>query len=176
MGKKVPPVEIHRELVTVYGANVMTVQHVRKCCREFDSGRVNVMDEQRSGRRSTSADLVQDIDTAVQADRCVSIAQLEIRFSLCRGTIWDIVHERLGYRKVCSRWVPRQLTDEHKDTHGVIPDAASPLRGVWRSRSVTDEAWVFHYTPEIKAESMTWKHYHSSVKKQFKTVLLIRKL
>jgi hypothetical protein len=36
--KKVLPVEIHRELVTVYGANVMTVQHVRKWCREFDSG------------------------------------------------------------------------------------------------------------------------------------------
>jgi hypothetical protein len=25
MGKKAPPVEIHRELVTAYGANVMTV-------------------------------------------------------------------------------------------------------------------------------------------------------
>jgi hypothetical protein len=67
MGKKVTPVEIHRELVTVYGTNVMTVQHVCKWCREFDSGRVNVMDEQRSGRPSTSADLDQDIDTAVPA-------------------------------------------------------------------------------------------------------------
>jgi hypothetical protein len=40
------------------------------------------MDEQRSGRPSTSADLARDIDTAVQADRYVSIAQLEIRFNL----------------------------------------------------------------------------------------------
>jgi hypothetical protein len=103
MGKKVPPVEINRELVTVYGANVMTVQYVRKWRRELDSGPVNVMNEQRSGLSSTSADLVQDIDVAVQADRCVSIAQLEIRFNLSRGAIWDIVHERLGYRKVCSR-------------------------------------------------------------------------
>jgi hypothetical protein len=47
MGKKVPPVVIHRELVTVYGANVMTVQHVRKWCREFHSGQVNVMDERK---------------------------------------------------------------------------------------------------------------------------------
>jgi hypothetical protein len=85
-----------------------------------------VMDEQRSGRPSTSADLVQDIDAVVQANRCVSIAQLEIRFNLSRGTIWDIVRERLGYRKVCSRWVPRQLTDEH-----IIPDASSALRGAW---------------------------------------------
>jgi hypothetical protein len=64
---------------------------------------VNVMDEQRSGLPSTSADLVQDIDAPMQADRRVSIAQSEIRFFLSRGTIWDIVHERLGYRKVCSR-------------------------------------------------------------------------
>jgi hypothetical protein len=85
--KEGPPVEIHSELVTVYGANVMTVQHVLKWCREFDSGRVNVMGEQRSGRPSTSADLVQDIDAAVQADRRVSIAELEIRFNLSRGTI-----------------------------------------------------------------------------------------
>jgi hypothetical protein len=94
----------------------MTVQHVHKLCKEFDSGQVNVMDEQRRGRPSTSVDLVQDIDAAVQADRCMSIAQLEIRFNLSRGSIWDIVHERLGYRKVCSMWVPRQLSDEHKKT------------------------------------------------------------
>jgi hypothetical protein len=118
----------------VYDANVMTVQHVRKWCREFDSVRVNVMDEQRSGRPSTSADLVRDVDAAMQADRRVSIAQLEIRFNLSRGTIWDIVHERLGYRKLCSRWVPRQLTDEHRKTHmgSFIPDP-SALRGAWLS-------------------------------------------
>jgi hypothetical protein len=46
--------------------------------RSSDSGRVNVMDEQRNGRPSTSADLVQDIDASVQADRRVSIAHLEI--------------------------------------------------------------------------------------------------
>jgi hypothetical protein len=39
------------------------------------------------------------------------------------------------------------------------------------SRIVTgDETWVFHYTPESKAELMTWKHPHSPVKKKFKTV------
>lgn len=38
------------------------------------------------------------------------------------------------------------------------------------SRTATgDETWVFHYTPESKAESLTWKHSHLPVKK-FKTV------
>jgi len=73
--KKVPPVEIHCELVTVYGGNVMAVNNVHKWCREFESGQVNVKDEQRSGQPSTSTDPVQDSDAAVQT--CLSIAQLE---------------------------------------------------------------------------------------------------
>jgi hypothetical protein len=103
MGKKVPPAEIHRELVTVYDTNVMAAQYVRKWSRGFDSGRVNVTDVQRSGRPSTSADLVQDIDVVVQGDRRVSIAQLEIRFNLSLGIIWDIAYEDLGYRSVWPR-------------------------------------------------------------------------
>jgi hypothetical protein len=39
------------------------------------------------------------------------------------------------------------------------------------SRTVTgDETLVSHYTPESKAESMTWKHPRSPLKKKFKTV------
>jgi hypothetical protein len=94
--KKVPPVEIHHELVTVYGGTVMAIQHVRKWYREFDSGKVNVKDEQRSGQPSTLADPVQDIDAALHANRHMAIAQLELRFNLSQGTIWDIVHECLG--------------------------------------------------------------------------------
>jgi histone-lysine N-methyltransferase SETMAR len=174
MGKKVPPVEIHRDLVTVCGANVMTVQHVRKWCREFDSGRVNVLDEQKIGQPSMSTDLVLDIDAAVQADRRVSIAQLEIRFNLSRGTIWDIVHERLGYRKVCFKWVPRQLTDEHKKRRMgsslMLHQRYEEHGEAFLSRIITgDKSWVFHCTPESKVESMTWKHPHSPVKKKFKT-------
>jgi hypothetical protein len=66
----------------VYGGNVMTVQHARKWCREFNIGQVNVKDEQGSGQPSTSADPVQDIHAAVEADRHVSIAELELRFNL----------------------------------------------------------------------------------------------
>jgi hypothetical protein len=157
---KVLPVETHRKLLTVYGANVMTVQHVYKWCREFDTGRVNVMHGPRSGRPSMSAYLVQDTDAAMQADRCVNTAQLEIRFNLSRGTIWDIVHERLGYSKVCSRWVSCQLTDEHKKTHMgsflMLLQCYEEHGEEFLSRTVTgDETWVFHYTPESKAESIT---------------------
>ena len=81
MGKYSPPVDISCELVKVCGGNVIAAQHVHKWCREFDSGQVNVKDEQRSGQPSMSADSFQDIDVAVQGDICVSIAQLALRFN-----------------------------------------------------------------------------------------------
>ena len=68
-------------------------------------------DEQRSGRPSTSTYLVPEIENTVRANRQMLLKDLEEQFYLSRGTIWDIVHERLGYRKVYSRLVPRQLTE-----------------------------------------------------------------
>jgi hypothetical protein len=138
----------------------MAVQHVHKWCREFDSGQVKVKDEQRSSRPSTSADPVQDIDAAVQADRCVSIAQLELRFYVSQGTIWDIVHQHLGYRRVCTGWVACHLTDKHKKTH---MGSSFMLRECYKEhgeallcRIITgDETSFLHYTPEDKAELMT---------------------
>ena len=56
--KGTAPIEIHHEIQAVNGSNVMTVQHVRKWCREFSGCRLSVTDEQRSGRPSTSAYLV----------------------------------------------------------------------------------------------------------------------
>ncbi|GBN38082.1 hypothetical protein AVEN_233196-1 [Araneus ventricosus] len=50
--KKVKPVEIHRQLVEIYGENVMIDGMVRKWVRQFNDGRTNVHDEARIGRPS----------------------------------------------------------------------------------------------------------------------------
>ena len=115
--KGTAPIENHREIQAVYGSNVMTVQHVRKWSREFSGCRLSVTDEQRSGHPSTSADLVPATEETVHANRQVLFKELEEQFNFSHGTIWDTVHERLGYRKVCSRWVPPQLTEDHKKNH-----------------------------------------------------------
>ena len=43
--KGTAPIEIHHEIQRVYGSNVMTVQHVRKCFPKFSGCRVSVTDE-----------------------------------------------------------------------------------------------------------------------------------
>ena len=75
--KGTAPIEIHREIQAVYGPNVMTVQHGRKWCREFSGCRVSVVDEQRSGRPSTLADLVPATEETVRANRRALLQELE---------------------------------------------------------------------------------------------------
>jgi predicted transcriptional regulator len=49
------PVEIHKQIVAVYG-KVMNRQNVTKWCREFSEGRTDVHDEQGSGKPSVISD------------------------------------------------------------------------------------------------------------------------
>jgi hypothetical protein len=55
----------------------------------------------------------------------VLLKELEEKLNLSHGTIWDIVHERSGYRKVCNMWVPRQLAEDHKKTRMGHPSLIS---------------------------------------------------
>jgi len=74
--KGTAPIEIHREIQTVYGSNVMTVQHVRKWCWKFSGCHMSMTDEKRSGRPSTSADLVPAIEETLRANRRVLLKEL----------------------------------------------------------------------------------------------------
>jgi transposase len=109
------PAEIHKQIVAVYG-NVMNRQNVTKWCREFSEGRTDVHDERRSGRPSLiSDDLHQEIEGEIRVNRRVTIRELHhIIPVVSKTTIHEAVTETLGYRKLCSRWVPKILTDSHK--------------------------------------------------------------
>jgi hypothetical protein len=48
--------EIHRQLVSVYGEDVMNRQNVTKWCREFEAERSDIHDEIRSGKPSVVTD------------------------------------------------------------------------------------------------------------------------
>lgn len=75
--KKIKPAEIHRELCSVYGENIMSDSAVRKWCRLFGEGRTNVHDEERSGRPSVvNDDLVEKINQKVRENRKFTITQL----------------------------------------------------------------------------------------------------
>ncbi|UYV82406.1 hypothetical protein LAZ67_21001965, partial [Cordylochernes scorpioides] len=93
------PVEIHRQLVEVYDEKCMDIKNVRKWCREFNEGRINVHDEQRSGRPSLPESTV---------NRRITLEEIEdsLNEDCSHFSVHKIVSETLGYRKVSARTFP----------------------------------------------------------------------
>ncbi|KAJ4446940.1 hypothetical protein ANN_13642 [Periplaneta americana] len=110
------PAEIYRQLKEVYGDTVMNERNVRKWCEIFNNGRTNVHDETRAGRPSLiTEDLKTKVNDRILQDRRTSFDELHIAFpDISRSLLGEIVSQHLGYHKICARWVPRQLSDQHK--------------------------------------------------------------
>ncbi|UYV75545.1 hypothetical protein LAZ67_13000573 [Cordylochernes scorpioides] len=107
------PVEIHHQLVEVYGEKCIDIKNVRKWCREFNEGQINVHDEQQSGRPSLPESTVARIDEMVCANRRITLEEIEdgLNEDCSHFSVHKIVSETLGYRKVSARWVDKWLKE-----------------------------------------------------------------
>jgi acetolactate synthase small subunit len=79
--------EIHRQLISVYGEDVMYRQNVANLCREFKAGRSDVHDESHPLLLMKSS---QKIDENIRADRLITIDELhqhcpEVSRTVLRG-------------------------------------------------------------------------------------------
>lgn len=172
--KGVEPIEIHRQLKEVYGESCMDVKNVRKWCREFTAGRTEIHDEQRSGRPSISDETVAMVEKTMREDRRITLDDLCILVpEVSRSTIHRILTEKLQYRKVCARWVPRMLTEDHKrqrvdSSREFLRRYADEKDNFLDSIVTGDETWAFHFTPETKQQSREWRHPSSPKPRKFK--------
>jgi len=107
-------------------------------------------------------------------DRRVTVREIANELSLNVGSVETIIHERLKFSKVSARWVPKQLTDEHKkqriDACWSLVTRYRKEQNEFLSRIIItcDETWVYHYTPKSKRSSMQRKHVSSPSPRKFK--------
>ena len=114
------------------------------------------------------------MDENIQDDRHVTVDTIARTLGIGHNAVQEMI-ESLGYRKVCARWVPRLLTEDHKGQRKAI---TSELLQRYRHegddfllRIVTgDESWFHHFEPEMKRQSMEWWRLHSPSKMKAKTV------
>ncbi|XP_018574826.1 uncharacterized protein LOC108913710 [Anoplophora glabripennis] len=113
--KKLEPIDIYRQLSEIYVQKCISVQHVRKWCREFSNGCTDIHDEKRSGRLSISDETVEKIERILLEDRKISIKEMALRVTeVSEASTKRILTEKLDYHKICARWVPHMLTAEQK--------------------------------------------------------------
>jgi len=123
----------------------------------FQNRQQNVSDEHQIGRPvSVASETVkQQVEQQIRDYRRVTVDEIATAFIVSHGCAYNIVHNDLGYRKVYSRWVPRQLSNDHKRAQQTICqehlDCHAHEGDAFLHRIVTgDESWVYHYEPESK--------------------------
>ena len=146
--------EIH-QLCDVYGEHAMSSLMVWRWVRLFNEGWENLHDDLWSGRPSVAnEDLVRAVEEKIRENRWFTITSLSLHFpQISWSLLHEIVSDKLKFRKLCARWVPKMLMEEHR-----LKRQASALDFLTRyseegdnflSRVITgDETWMSNATPE----------------------------
>ena len=126
-------------------------------------GHEEVEDDSRSGRPSTSRTEVnvERVRQVVHGDHWLTVRMIASQLDLTKDSVWKIITEDLGIRKVCAEMVPRLLNDDQKECcMQVCQDIIKHLQTEpdLLLRVITgDETWIFEYDPETKRQSCQWK-------------------
>jgi [histone H3]-lysine36 N-dimethyltransferase SETMAR len=170
------PKNIYERMVKVYSNDAPSYSMVKKWAALFKSGRVSLEDDPREGRptEATTDEMCQKVEDLVMSNRRIRIIMIAKELGLSTGSVYNILHHKLGMSKICARWVPRMLTPEMKqrrlEASRLEIDRINKDPDSYYSRLVTgDETWLHHYDPDTKQESMQWKHHGSPVPKKFRT-------
>lgn len=155
--------ESKQELDTVFGTSAPSVSTVRRWYNEFKRGKTNFKDDPKSGRPSTAVteENCEKVRQIVEDDPHVTYAQIKHLLGIGSTAVTKILKEKLGLKKVCSRWVPHSLSDEQKSAR--VKWCREMLKKYKNGKSkavfdiVTgDETWLYFYDPPTKRESMVW--------------------
>jgi len=174
--EEIPAAEIHQRIQRAYGSVCMGASSVRRLVKHFKNGNTSIQDQPQSGHPQTASTErnKERVDEIIQDNRRVTVDTIARTLGLWHNAVQEMI-ESSGYRKVCARWVPRLLTEDHKGQRKAI---TSELLQRYRHKGndfllhiVTgDESWFHHFEPETKQQSMEWHHLHSPSKKKAKTV------
>ena len=178
----ITPKEISDRLKNVYGASALSHSSVKRWVIHFKSGSSDITDKERSGRplSAVTEENKRSVDELIRSDRRITVRGIVDVIGTGHGSVQDIIRE-LGYSKVCARWVPRQLTDELKQSRLNISmqmlQRYQSEGEEFMNRIITgDESWAHHYEPETKRQSMQWHHLGSPSPKNFKCSPSVGKL
>jgi histone-lysine N-methyltransferase SETMAR len=161
LGKK--PCEIARDLNQAFGAQALSQAQVYAHCKAFREGATGCGDAPRSGRPRTSTDnnskeIVRDY---LCAKPSATVREVEEVCGISIASVSRILKE-INWSRVCAKWVPRELTMEHKRQR--VQCATENLQ-VWRQVGdeefrrlliTMDETQLPMFNPLTKQQSMQW--------------------
>jgi len=90
---------------------------VFKWFKAFSEGCESIKDEPCSGRPSTSKtdNNVETVGALVRSDRRLTVRMIASELNFNHTTVHQILTEELALKKLCAKFVPKNLTIEQKD-------------------------------------------------------------
>ncbi|CAF1170428.1 unnamed protein product [Rotaria sordida] len=166
--------QIHDELTTAYGQGYVSHRTVARWVHRFSNERKSIEDNPRSGRpiiviSQQNIDAVQNL---VNDDPHISIDFIAIILGISYGSVDTILKQHFGLRKITSRWVPHQLTNEQRQ-HRVnicLENLQKIENGLWKLYDIvtSDETWIYHRKIKSKEQSKAWVKKDESPSTQVK--------
>ena len=123
------PKEIKAELDKVHGTPAPVFAIVYNWVNEFKRGRTATKDEHRSGRpvEVVISEMIDKIYDMVISDRLIKMRKIVEATGISQGTVFSILHEKLGVKKISARWVPHSLSEGNKRNRVVDSEAILAL-------------------------------------------------
>ena len=79
----------------------------------------------------------------IERDRHITYREIQASLGIDMKAIHTILHDHLSVRKLCSRWIPHNLTEAQKQT-----------RVKWSKEML--KKWIYSYEPESKQQFTFW--------------------
>lgn len=136
-------------LKQVCGANATSRTRVFERHKRFKEGREEVEDDSRYGRPSKNRTEVnvERVKQIVRGDRRLTVRMIVSQLDMKKDSVWKIITEGLGRRKVCAKMVPRLLNVDQKERRmQMCRDIIERLQNepdLLRRVITGDETWTF---------------------------------
>ncbi|UYV63473.1 hypothetical protein LAZ67_2004165 [Cordylochernes scorpioides] len=161
---------------TAYLENVKS--HVNGSMRKTPTskGREDVNDEERAGRPSTSTtdEKINEVEKMILANRRITVREVSEDLNISIGSCHSIFINDLGMRRVAAKFVPKLLNCNQKQHRMNIAnemlDSVRDDPNLLQRVITGDEAWVYGYDVETKAQSSQWKLPHEPRPKKARQV------
>ena len=109
-------IETFNKLKQDYGEHALSRSQVFKWFKAFSEGHESIEDEPRSGRPTSKTDNnVEIVGALVRSDRQLTVQMIASELNLNQTTVHHILTDELAMKKLCAKFVPKNLTIEQKD-------------------------------------------------------------
>ncbi len=151
--------DIRQKLVNAGGEGVLSLSAIRRWIDAFNHGKINFKDEPRSGRprEATTTHTVNKITEIVNRDPNINIRKISESIGVSIERVSHILHEELGLKKICKKWIPHVLNEENKlkrvEYSKIILET---LNKGYENIITGDETWIHCYTLPSKEDNKVW--------------------